>query len=78
MTVIPNNTSLWDHIKCFIGLHSYKLILKLHSTKINLNSMSVPYEAYEICKVCGQERNNIKGFIEPAMERSMNVRKSNR
>ena len=62
--------SLWNKIKCDFQLHSYKIIVKLKSgvtkSKIGgkIDILEVPFEAYEICKVCGKERNLITGAIQ--------------
>ena len=72
MTVYPDNTPLWPTIKCFFGLHPYKIIVKLKKvpTKNTIggrkydNVIEVPFEAIEVCKVCGKERNMIAGAIQ--------------
>lgn len=72
---------MFDKIKCDFGLHSYKLIVKLKSgsTKSTIGGVvdiiEVPFEAYEICKICGKERNRIAGAIQDKERKPKCLRK---
>jgi len=61
---------MFDKIRCFFCLHPYKIVVKLTqgTTKSTIGGkidiIEVPFEAKEICKVCGKERNKIGGAIQ--------------
>ena len=62
-----NITKIYNKIKCKIRLHPYKLIVKL---KPMARDFTVPFEAWEQCKVCGKKKNYISGSMgSPDIER---------
>ena len=61
---------MWNKIRCFFRLHPYKLVLKLYTVNKDL---AIPFDAKEVCKVCGKEKNHISGTMgELDLERMKN------